>query len=88
VRPWGDLGREGDPEVQRACFEAAISAMDPLDWLAGVFFWRWGSAPRAGDEPLDVRGRPAEAEVRRALKDWQGRPVRVPPPTVSSGGTP
>jgi hypothetical protein len=88
VRPWGDLGREGDPEVQRTCFAAAISAMDPLDWLAGVFFWRWGSAPRAGDEPLDVRGRPAEAEVRRALKEWQDRPVRVPPPTVSTGGGP
>jgi hypothetical protein len=97
VRPWDDVvgtvgtrgaggngAREVAAETQRACFEAAISAMDPYDWLAGAFFWKWGSAPRAGDEPLDVRGGPAEAELRGALKAWQGRPVRVPAPAVST----
>ncbi|HXS83956.1 MAG TPA: hypothetical protein VN896_14655 [Methylomirabilota bacterium] len=90
VRPWDDVTRPGgvesedEDEAQRACFEAAIAAMDPYDWLAGVFFWKWGSAPRAGDDPLDFRGRPAEDEVRGALKGWTGRPVRVPPPNMSS----
>jgi len=56
----------------------AIAAMDPHEWLAGAYFWRWGSGPRGRDDPFDPRGQPAEDVILRALKSWQGRPVRAP----------
>lgn len=81
VRPW-EGGRGGnDAETQRACYEATISAMEPCDWLAGAYFWKWGSSSRLGDDPFDPRGKPAEAVILRALHAWQGRPVRVPAAT-------
>jgi hypothetical protein len=52
--------------------------MDPHEWLAGAFFWRWGSGPRGHDDPFDPRGMPAEDVIVHALQAWQGRPVRVP----------
>src|SRR5262249_59274444 len=41
-RPWDESPPATDPELQRLCFEAAIAAMDPDDWLAGGVFWKWG----------------------------------------------
>ena len=77
-RPWDGTAAPNDPELQRLCLEAAIAAMDPHEWLAGAFFWRWGSGPRGRDDPFDPRGQPAEEVILRALKAWQGRPVRPP----------
>jgi hypothetical protein len=84
-RPWDGAAAPADPELQRLCLEAAIAAMDPQEWLAGAYFWRWGSGPPGRDDPFDPRGRPAEDVITRSLKAWQGRPVR--PPAVPAGGS-
>lgn len=78
VRPWEEGRGAADPDMQRACYEAAVSALEPCEWLAGAYFWKWGSSSRLGDDPFDPRGKPAEAVMLRALRGWQGRPVRVP----------
>ena len=78
LRPWDGTTATADAELQRLCFETAIAAMDPHEWLAGAYFWRWGSGPRGRDDPFDPRGQPAEDVILRALKSWQGRPVRAP----------
>lgn len=78
VRPWEEPAAGGtDDETQAACYEATLAALDPCTWVAGAFFWKWGSSARATD-PFDPRGRAAGAIVTRALQSWQGRPVRVP----------
>ncbi len=77
VRPWEEPLAADDAEAQRACWEAAVAALEPCEWVAGAFVWKWGSAARVSD-PFDPRGRPAESVVTRALQSWQGRPVRVP----------
>ena len=66
-----------DDEIQAACYEATIAALDPCEWVAGAYFWKWGSSARAADA-FDPRGRPAGTVMTRALQSWQGRPVRVP----------
>lgn len=91
VRPW-DSGRGAeDLAMQRECLAAAVAAMDPCEWLAGAYFWKWGSSDRTGDDPYDPRGRPAGKVVTDALRFWQGRPVRVPivrgETTPSPGGS-
>jgi hypothetical protein len=83
VRPWEDAAGAADPESQRACYEAALSALDPCDWLAGAYFWKWGSSARR-DDTFDPRGRPAEAVLTGALQSWQGRPVHVPKATPAA----
>jgi len=83
-RPWDGTAAAADPELQRLCLEATIAAMGPHAWLAGAFFWRWGSGPRGHDDPFDPRGLPAEDVIARALKTWQGRPVR--PPAAPAAG--
>src|SRR5262249_53490043 len=47
VRPWDDTPTPPEPDLQRECFAAAIEAMDPDEWIAGVHIWKWGTAPRA-----------------------------------------
>jgi len=89
TRPWDDSTATADPDLQRMCFESAIAAMDPDEWLAGAFFWKWGStASSSREDPFDFRGRPAETVVLRALRDWQGRPVRVPPAAAKTADSP
>jgi len=77
VRPWEEGAVATDADMQRACLTAAVAALDAPEWLAGVYFWKWGSAAES-DDAFDPRGRPAEAVVTGALQGWQGRPVRVP----------
>ena len=77
LRPWEAPAAANDPEAQRACLVAAIEAMDSPEWIAGAYFWRWGSSDAPHDS-FDPRGRPAESVVTGALRSWQGRPVRVP----------
>ncbi|HEY6196424.1 MAG TPA: hypothetical protein VI504_15440, partial [Candidatus Eisenbacteria bacterium] len=78
VRPWEETRGAPDPDTQRACYEAIVAAIEPCEWLAGAYFWKWGSAARAAGDGFDPRGRPAEAVLMAALRSWQGRPVRVP----------
>ena len=77
VRPWEDPPGVSDDEMQRACYEATLAALEPCEWVAGAYFWKWGSS--AGrEDAFDPRGRPAGSVMTQALKSWQGRPVRVP----------
>ena len=73
--------------MQRACLAAAVAALDTPEWLAGAFFWKWGSTTEVRD-PFDPRGRPAEAVMKGALQGWQGRPVRVPRAEAPAAGKP
>jgi hypothetical protein len=70
-----------DPGAQLAGYEAFVAASERADWLAGAFWWKWLSSPGASparDGSFTPRGRPAEAVMARALREWEGRPVRVP----------
>jgi hypothetical protein len=81
VRPWEESRGAPDPETQRRCWEAALKALDREDWVAGVFVWKWSSSAAAGgprDPGFTLRGKPAEAVVRRAFRHWRDRPVRAP----------
>jgi hypothetical protein len=85
VRPWEEPRGAADEAMQAACYTATIAALDPLEWVAGAYFWKWGSSARATD-PFDPRGRPAGAVMARALREWQGRPVRVPAAEPAAAG--
>jgi hypothetical protein len=85
VRPWEEPAAASDAETQLACYEAIVAALDPCEWVAGAFFWKWGSSARASDA-FDPRGRPAGAVMTRALQSWQGRPVRVPAAAPAAAG--
>ena len=81
VRPWEE-SRAGpsSPETQRACYEAVVRALDPADWVAGAFWWKWYTSDETGgasDRSFTPRGKPAQAVMSRALRAWEGRPVRV-----------
>jgi hypothetical protein len=81
VRPWEE-SRAGpaSPETQRACYEAVVRALDPADWVAGAFWWKWFTSDETGgatDRSFTPRGKPAQVVMARALRTWEGRPVRV-----------
>ena len=74
-------GRPADPEAQRRAWDALCTALDPEDWCAGVFAWRWGSAPPlsgAADGSFRLAGKPVEATLARWYSAWRDRPVRPP----------
>ena len=81
VRPWEEGGRTIDAELQRDCYDAVVEALDPRDWVAGAFWWKWYtsfSGERADEMSYSPRGRPAEEAMRASLARWVQRPVRVP----------
>ena len=81
MRPWEEGGGAADPLAQQACYRAVIEAMADATWLSGAYWWKWfsgGAAEGSGGLSYSPRGKPAEAELRAALRQWQGRPVRVP----------
>jgi hypothetical protein len=82
VRPWEESRlAAADPEAQRACDQALMDALDPEDWIAGVFVWKWssGGGPSGPDDgSYTPRGKPAEAVLARAFHSWRDRPVRTP----------
>ena len=81
VRPRDEGPGPVDPEAQAACYRAFVDALEPCDWAAGAYWWTWTSDGRpdaSGDLSCSPRGKPAEAVLRAALRQWQGRPVRVP----------
>ena len=89
MRPWEESRLESaDPEAQRACYQALLDALDPEDWVAGVFLWKWPSGGEPSgpeDGSYTPRGKPAEPVMARAFRAWQDRPVRVPAPAKSPG---
>jgi hypothetical protein len=63
-----------------------MDALDPEDWLAGVFIWKWpsgGEPSGADDGSYTPRGKPAELVLGRAYQGWRDRPVRAPGPAKS-----
>ena len=90
IRPWEESRLEpADPDAQRACYEALMNALDPEDWLAGVFVWKWYSAgvPSGPDDrSYTPRGKPAEQVMARAYDAWRDRPVRNPARAKAAGG--
>ena len=81
VRPWEERSVAADPEAQRACYAAACDALGHVDWVAGVFWWKWFTAPEPagpGDNSFSPRGKPAEDVLRAANREWVRRAVRVP----------
>ena len=80
VRPWEEDRGAPDVEAQRACYEALVRALEPEDWVAGAFFWKWFSSPATGgprDGSFTPRGKPAQQVMARAFREWSGRPVNV-----------
>ena len=80
VRPWEEDRGTPDVEAQRVCYEALVRALEPEDWVAGAFFWKWTSSPESGgprDGSFTPRGKPAQEVMARAFREWTGRPVRV-----------
>lgn len=68
--PWDYTGdRTLDLEAQRRCFEAFYAAWAEEPTLRGVFFWNWWGPGKGTDTWYTIRGKPAEAVVRR----WYGR---------------
>lgn len=81
VRPWEEGPGAADPETQRVCYRALVDALEPATWVAGAFWWKWFTSERGeGREAASFspRGRPAEAVMRASLREWHGRPVRLP----------
>ncbi len=81
VRPWEEDRGSPDLETQRACYDALVRALEPEDWVAGAFFWKWFSSSSSGgprDGSFTPRGKPAQQVMARAFREWNGRPVRVP----------
>lgn len=80
MKPWSEGEGAIDLETQRACYEALISGIESDTWIAGVFWWKWFTSPGVGgstDGSFTPKGKPAEAEMTRALRAWDGRPVRA-----------
>jgi len=80
ARPWEEEDGAPDVETQRACYEAVVRALEPADWVAGAYWWKWfssGGVGGAGDRSFSPRGKPAQAVMTRALHAWEDRPVRV-----------
>ncbi len=80
VRPWEEGGPPPDLETQQACYAAVVEALGPEEWVAGAFWWKWFTSSASGgpsDASFTPRGKPAQAVLEHALRDWQGRPVRV-----------
>ena len=89
ARPWQENDRSADLEVQRACYEALVRALEPEDWVAGVFWWKWFSTTGGGgrdDRSFSPRGKPAQSVLRAALRSWEARPVRVLKPAPRGSG--
>lgn len=65
ARPW-DQGHRGahDPELQARTYEALLHAGGRRPWLAGVYFWKVMTDPRASDiyQPT--------VEAREVLQRW------------------
>ncbi len=80
VQPWQEHAGPPDMETQRACYQAVVQALDPEVWVAGALWWKWFTTDAIGgpgDASFTPRGKPAQGVLEQALRQWQGRPVRV-----------
>lgn len=66
--PEFDQGRPVNPEAQRTCYEGTFRALWGQPWLAGMYWWKYYSAPGGeGPEEADFTpaGKPAEGVLAR-----------------------
>ncbi|MCA9111011.1 MAG: hypothetical protein KDA52_13755 [Planctomycetaceae bacterium] len=82
-RPYDDFCGELDQEEQRACYQATVNVFESLkpEWLAGVFWYTWGSDPYDGgpsDDGYSPYDKPAEDVIRTWCKVLP-RPHRTTP---------
>lgn len=63
-----DPGAHSNEEAQRACYEGTLRALWGRPWLAGLYWWKWYTAPD-GEGPTDAdftpEGKPAEGVIRQ-----------------------
>ena len=66
--PEFDQGRQVNAEAQRACYEGTFRALWGEPWLAGMYWWKYYSAPGGeGPEEADFTpaGKPAEGVLAK-----------------------
>lgn len=63
---WPERQEEISMETQSNCYEAFFQAVWPLEWIAGVYFWKWyPHTPRhETDGDFTPQGKPAEMVMR------------------------
>ncbi len=70
IEPWRWPEREENisMETQSNCYEAFFQAVWPLEWIAGVYFWKWYPHPprHKMDGDFTPQGKPAEA----VMQNW------------------
>ncbi|MCX6875593.1 MAG: hypothetical protein NTW21_17565 [Verrucomicrobia bacterium] len=70
-------------DLQKACHEGTVAFWDGVDWLEGLFVWKWDPklAPTGpGDTGYFVYGKPAETALREL---FGGRVIPLPPGVVT-----
>jgi len=80
LKPWEEpRGGPVDVAAQRDAWDALLTALDSEEWVAGVFAWKWFSAPpsaAASDRSFSPQGKPAQALIAQRYAAWRDRPVR------------
>jgi hypothetical protein len=70
IEPWRWPERQEDVsmETQANCYKAFFHKVWPLEWIAGVYFWKWYPHPPKHPTASDFtpQGKPAE----EVLKNW------------------
>ncbi|MFN8113741.1 MAG: hypothetical protein U0R51_11150 [Solirubrobacterales bacterium] len=59
-----------DQGAQANAYEAAFTALSPLPWIAGIWWWEW-SAERIGIGPDDSGFNPEGKQAEQVLRTWQ-----------------
>ncbi|MCY3738829.1 MAG: hypothetical protein OXG13_20685 [Gemmatimonadaceae bacterium] len=83
LRPW-EWTRRPEPDLsmeeQALCYQAVLEAFWPRPWFHGMYWWKWHSDLRGGEEQggFTPHGKPAE----RVLTEWYQRLRPVPPTPV------
>lgn len=74
--PWDwQISGKVDVEEQADAYQAAFERLYTQPWLAGIFWWMWGTDPfegGLGDDGYTPRGKPAED----VLRQWYEGPPR------------
>jgi glycosyl hydrolase family 113 len=67
VDPWNYFGEGApDPETQRKCYEAFVTAWNGETMLSGVYFYLWWGEGGLQDRDYTPRGKPAQ----RVIESW------------------
>ncbi len=81
VDPWNYFGEGApDPEAQRKCYEAFVTAWNGETMLSGVYFYLWWGEGGLQDRDYTPRGKPAQ----KVIESWYsgegkiGRSSRLP----------